>query len=572
MAAARQLVVLWCSDKKSDAPGALPAIERYTGTVYNVLRNYLRKSLWPESLSVAVLSAKYGLIGGLTSIANYDQRMDARRAAELMRPTTETLLRWAESHDRVSLVLGRDYLPALDFERLRHHRVEPIVLPGGIGEKQHHWKALLDAMERVPRPKPAPVPIGRTLYFLPDWDDMLDMDYNFAADQFSAQFKAERAEQHCVKAMQPNRMCDGVLISLAQHLGSKGVLKKFEPTDVASLAPGAMRTTFGLTEDQWVFGDCGAFTYAKEPVPTITPQQAVSLYQIYGFDFGASVNHIPLPEIEVDGGKVALTDAERRGRVRLTCENAAQFIALHKQNRCTFTPVGVIQGLTPENYASQLSAYADMGYAHVALGGLVPKSDAEILATVTAIGQARARLGRELWIHLFGVFRPRIQPELRAAGITSFDSATYFRKAWLRSDQNYLAANGQWYAAIRVPMTSDPRTLLRLKRSGRPLDELVALEQATLQALHNYGLHQLGLEPTLRAIESYDFILSRSVDHGKNLMGAYRRTLVERPWEMCQCSMCKGIGIDVVIFRGSNRNKRRGAHNTLMLFRSVGKG
>lgn len=78
---------------KSDAPKNLPAIERYTGTVYNVFRNCLRESLWPEPLFVGVLSAKYGLIGGLTPIKTYEWRMDANRAGELMRPTTETLIR-----------------------------------------------------------------------------------------------------------------------------------------------------------------------------------------------------------------------------------------------------------------------------------------------------------------------------------------------------------------------------------------------------------------------------------------------------------------------------------------------
>ena len=48
------------------------------------------------------------------------------------------------------------------------------------------------------------------------------------------------------------------------------------------------------------------------------------------------------------------------------------------------------------------------------------------------------------WIHLFGIYRPRLQELFRHLKVDSFDSASYFRKAWLRSDQNYLASNGQW--------------------------------------------------------------------------------------------------------------------------------
>ena len=54
-----------------------------------------------------------------------------------------------------------------------------------------------------------------------------------------------------------------------------------------------------------------------------------------------------------------------------------------------------------------------------------------------------------------------------------------------------------------------------------------------------------------------------------NLVAAYRRTLMCKPWRQCQCPMCRSLGIDIVIFRGLNRNKRRGAHNTLMLYQQV---
>ena len=33
------------------------------------------------------------------------------------------------------------------------------------------------------------------------------------------------------------------------------------------------------------------------------------------------------------------------------------------------------------------------------------------------------------------------------------------------------------------------------------------------------------------------------------------------PWKKCKCQVCKKCGIEVAIFRGSNRNKRRGMHN-----------
>jgi hypothetical protein len=39
------------------------------------------------------------------------------------------------------------------------------------------------------------------------------------------------------------------------------------------------------------------------------------------------------------------------------------------------------------------------------------------------------------------------------------------------------------------------------------------------------------------------------------------RTLDARPWKQCDCAICRSVGVEVIIFRASNRNKRRGIHN-----------
>lgn len=49
-------------------------------------------------------------------------------------------------------------------------------------------------------------------------------------------------------------------------------------------------------------------------------------------------------------------------------------------------------------------------------------------------------------------------------------------------------------------------------------------------------------------------------------MELYEKTLQEKPWEKCGCTICKDIGIEVVIFRGNNRNRRRGFHNTYLFY------
>jgi hypothetical protein len=39
------------------------------------------------------------------------------------------------------------------------------------------------------------------------------------------------------------------------------------------------------------------------------------------------------------------------------------------------------------------------------------------------------------------------------------------------------------------------------------------------------------------------------------------RTLQDQPWKNCSCDICTTAGVEVIIFRASNRNKRRGFHN-----------
>lgn len=48
----------------------------------------------------------------------------------------------------------------------------------------------------------------------------------------------------------------------------------------------------------------------------------------------------------------------------------------------------------------------------------------------------------------------------------------------------------------------------------------------------------------------------------ENLLEAYFDTLQARPWERCSCPLCTEHGIEVCIFRGNDRNRRRGFHNT----------
>ena len=566
----KKLLILGCADRKRDSDDLLPALDLYDGPAYRVVRKFLRDYQWPEDVSIAVLSAEYGLFGVLRGIHHYDRRMDSTTARAKAAECSEILGKWATSHRSVHLSLGKDYMPAVR-PGLESLSITKEVFPGGIGQKLKQIKTFL--MDTSP-PRRVKAEVeggtGSYSYFLPDWDDLLDPAFDFEGDSFSGRSRAERKDQHCCVLMQP-RMSDGILVSLAQQGKHKGPLRRLEGSDPSALSPPPLRKHFGLTKDQYLFGDCGAFSYVNQPRPTFSVDQAVALYESYGFDFGASVDHIPVMSIVKDGVRIDLSDDERQARVDLTRKNAQLFIQSAKHRKAQFKPVGTIQALNPDQFAQAVRDYYDFGYRHLAIGGLVPRSDKEIEETVRVVIQATAGLSERPWIHLFGIFRPRLQALFRQLKVDSFDSASYFRKAWLRSDQNYLSAEGRWYAALRVPMTSDGRTRNRLRKVGADIEQLEQQERDVLRLLSLYDSYQGSVGEVLDAVLDYDRHLDRSSET-KSMRAQYKRTLMDRPWQSCQCNFCEDLGIHMLIFRGANRNKRRGAHNTLMLYGETSKG
>ncbi len=97
---ARYLLIVACSQRKRSDNGLLPAIARYDGPTYLMLRKAKREGYWAENLDVLILSAKYGLIEMSTPIANYEQRMNRQRASELKAQVTQTLQTYARHNTK----------------------------------------------------------------------------------------------------------------------------------------------------------------------------------------------------------------------------------------------------------------------------------------------------------------------------------------------------------------------------------------------------------------------------------------------------------------------------------------
>lgn len=573
----RDLLIVACSGRKKHVGRAIPAIELYDGPAYRMLRQQLDGG--SDRLAIWVLSAKHGLMWADSLIFWYDEPLANDKLQSLKRDAEFFVERNAKplSFDSIYIWAGKRYLDTLPSSFLTRPNVK--IAEGPIGKKLaqlRRWCASWNEDERtvavsenrrLPASKLRVENSPALSYLIPDWDDYLDPEYNFAEDEFSWS-SGERKRLYAHELFGNEPLYDGVLVSLGHIVMGKGPARNGLKVN-GSVGP--VRDYLHLGPQHILMGDCGAFSYRRLTAPPFTTDKVIQLYNDLQVDIGASIDHIPFGEVERDGKLSPLSAAEAQSRVELTAKLAGEFIH-SARDTSRFVPMGVIQARTPDEYASMAQGYVRMGYDYIALGGLVPRPDDDIIniveATTSAINHILPASYSRIRIHLFGILREGLLPRLRELGIASFDSGSYLRKAWLRSDKNYLSPSNTWYSAIRVPYSSDPRFQKNAIEKGISLSELRKLEKECLQLLRAYEERQPGLPSILDKITQYDSLLLRTSDTNA-LREKYEIALKDAPWKQCDCPVCRALGIDVVIFRGFNRNKRRGFHNTRMFYQRL---
>ena len=338
-----------------------------------------------------------------------------------------------------------------------------------------------------------------------------------------------------------------------------------------------------------VFGDCGAFAYASDPVPPYAPEEIARFYQECRFTHGISVDHIIFAFTENDQVKPT---ADERARYDVTIKNAARFLRCVRANGYRFTPVAPIQGWNPASMGKAAAIYAKMGYDYVAIGGLVPLKVPQIHACVRAVREAAPKIK----IHLLGVTKADHIHEFIPYRVTTFDSTSPLIRAFKDARHNYWSDAGP-YTSIRIPQAGENASMKRRILAGQiRQDRALTQERWALDRVH--AIHALSSAPTqeevdiaLEDILLYNTYLDPDCDQirrtearqeklfGRSepwqftwdpqLTTEYRRTLIERPWRKCKCRVCREAGPDVIMFRGSNRNKRRGFHNLYWFYQHL---
>ncbi len=390
-------------------------------------------------------------------------------------------------------------------------------------------------------------------FFFPDSQDFVDPSFDFNTERRSATRIRQRDDLYAHEVFDQPPF-DGILVSRAAlDSGRYSIPQKHRFLRVG------VRTFFRLTGSRLkTMGDCGAFSYKNESEPPYSTLEVLTYYEELGFDYGLSVDHMIGAFTTDETG----AEAEWVRRQELTLYLAEQFKQEHRKLGCRVVPIGVAQGWSPGSYASAVSALHKMGYSYIALGGMVPLKTNEIVACLEAVNKIRPCSTK---LHLLGVTRLERIRDFERLGAASFDSTSPLLQAFKDQTDNYHTSQ-KTYSAIRVPQVENNPELSNRIKAGTINQALARrMEQDCLRMLVDFDAAKVSIDEVLRALREYEALYDGRRD--RTLL--YREVLSEQPWKSCPCNVCRSLGIHVVLFRGAERNRRRGFHNVYVLYRQL---
>lgn len=407
-------------------------------------------------------------------------------------------------------------------------------------------------------------------FFFPDSQDFVDPSFDMNTEQRSPHRIRQRDDLYAHEIFSPVPF-DGVLVSMAIVLGFGSGTGKYSVAQRQRFLRQGVRNFLRIPEASGLitFGDCGAFSYVREHEPPFSAEQVFNFYEESGFDLGLSVDHvIPVyrPEfdetISLPGIGSEIDKWKERQEISLAL--ADEFMALVAARNPSFQPVGVAQGWSPASRAQAVQKLQRMGYTRIAIGGLVPLKTDEILAILSAVDAVRTRNTR---LHLLGVTRLDAISRFKALGATSFDSTAPLMRAFKDKNHNYFLGE-RTFPAIRIPqLDGNPKLKRRVLAGEVDPERARKLERQVLDLVSEFEADCLDTETLLTAILEYESLFDPKSDRETD----YRQVLTERPWEQCDCEICRDVGIHVVLFRGAERNRRRGFHNIFQFRKSLTK-
>jgi hypothetical protein len=523
-------------------------------------------------------------------------------------------------------------------------------------------------------------------FYIPEWNDQVDPDYNFNLEQYSQRHKNVRRSDHFMWEIFPKNQFpfDGVLVSLMKLFKNQKAMK-----DIAEM--GGLRNYLRLPERIPLFADCGAWGYIQneEEGPPFQTEEIFKHYDTLGVEEAVTIDHLVLPQFKRDG-KIVIVDTKKR--MDITYRNGIEGYNLWKNEyKNKFNLLVAVQGLETSDYIKMFDSYVNHGIKSFAFGGLAKKTTEQIQEILNElflyITENKPTIKR---IHFFGLGREILFSSLdkiEKIGIdVSFDTSSWLRQAFTGGKYVLVSDNVKTnYISIRVPSETsfkgdkaladksqieflkdyetqsmnsildndhreypnnvypfikkyanyiqkenirsihkksvsidnniiesieqetilnleDKEALIQLVKNNQndvdkniielielrtvlgttEIDKLILLVRNNQKEFKQKIIELIELRTVLDPDEKeelnqsitknqYNFEkrIKKMTNYYLNLESENKKVLNDKPWEKCNCVICKKHGIQVLVFRGNNRNRRRGFHNIYQIYNNL---
>ncbi len=412
--------------------------------------------------------------------------------------------------------------------------------------------------------------------------DFVDPAYNFLADRNGIGRAVHRDDEFPHEFLEQVPY-DGILVSRG-IVGDALITGKYSEAQLMRFRREGARRFLRYPKERFpgsmMLGDCGAFTYRNMQEPPYRAGDTAEFYADGGFDHGCSPDHLifDFDEEETDRSVTDVPEDVRR-RYEITLQNAAEFKDEARRLGSGFTPMGVVQGWSAKSMAQAAADLAAMGYDYLALGGTVPLRIGQL---TRALAEIRDRVPTSTRLHVLGFGKIENLADIERYGVTSFDTTSPLVRAFKDARKNYWVRSEtgdlSYYTAIRIPQAIENNRLKNKALEGRlNQEEILTLEDSALTAVRGVAAGDTPVDEALDAVMAYWTTLNWDDEvspsrHAASLArqrDIYERTLADRPWESCDCRVCREGGVEALIFRSSNRNKRRGMHNLHVFHRHL---
>ncbi|MBE9195800.1 hypothetical protein IQ219_10905 [Synechocystis sp. LEGE 06083] len=138
----KSLLLISCSRKKIVSGNNMPAIERYDGPAFRLLRRFLAQKE-ASYLDIYILSAKFGIIPYDTPIPNYDEKLTKNKIKEISgqsRSIFREILN-SQQYTKLHISAGKQYLHLIDgYQKYARDNLQVEVATGSIGRKLSHLR------------------------------------------------------------------------------------------------------------------------------------------------------------------------------------------------------------------------------------------------------------------------------------------------------------------------------------------------------------------------------------------------------------------------------------------------